>query len=168
MRTKIALQTTLVGCALITFLYNWTTVSRFLSDTVLSSRSPVTQQSSMHLAEASKAAATIVHIVLFAFKPEVSESTKLDVSSRMLALKHKTRHPDTNRPYILSASGGLDNSPEGLQANFTHGFVVEFKCAADRDYYVAKDPVHQAFVKSLDGIVDKALVFDYHPGVFKL
>lgn len=43
----------------------------------------------------------------------------------------------------------------------THAFVVQFASAEDRDYYVQKDPVHQAFVKSLDGIVEKAQVVDF-------
>lgn len=48
----------------------------------------------------------------------------------------------------------------------SHAFVVEFASAEDRDYYVLKDPVHQAFVRSLDGIVEKAQVIDFTDGVF--
>lgn len=48
----------------------------------------------------------------------------------------------------------------------SHAFVVEFASAAERDFYVEKDPVHLAFVRSLDGIIEKAQVIDYTPGVF--
>lgn len=48
----------------------------------------------------------------------------------------------------------------------THAFVVEFASAEDRDYYVQKDPVHQDFVRSLDGIVEKAQVIDFTDRVF--
>lgn len=33
----------------------------------------------------------------------------------MIALKDKCIHPRTQKPYIIRSSGGIDNSPEGLQ-----------------------------------------------------
>lgn len=45
-------------------------------------------------------------------------------------------------------------------------FVSEFEKDEDRQYYLEKDPAHLAFVKSLDGIVAKAQVVDFTPGVF--
>jgi hypothetical protein len=36
------------------------------------------------------------------------------VSTRMLALKDKCIHPQTQQPYIKAASGGTNNNPEGL------------------------------------------------------
>lgn len=48
----------------------------------------------------------------------------------------------------------------------THGFIVEFPSAEDRDYYVGEDPIHQAFIKSLDGLVEKAVVIDFVNGVY--
>ena len=47
----------------------------------------------------------------------------------------------------------------------THGFIVEFASAEDRDYYVRKDPAHLEFVKSLDGVIEKAQVIDFTPSV---
>jgi hypothetical protein len=52
------------------------------------------------------------------------------------------------------------------QGDLTHGFVVEFENASDRDYYVQKDPAHQTFVKSLGDQVVDVRVVDYEPGVF--
>lgn len=37
---------------------------------------------------------------------------------RMLALKDNCVHPTSQQPYIKSASGGKDNSPEGIQVSF--------------------------------------------------
>ncbi|KAJ6006034.1 Dimeric alpha-beta barrel [Penicillium sp. IBT 35674x] len=109
---------------------------------------------------------SIIHIVLFRFKPHLEPKEVLDVCDRMLALKHKCVHPETKLPYIKAFTGGLDNSPEKISRDITHGFVVEFKSAADRDYYVHSDPAHLAFVESLEGILEIAQVIDYTPGVF--
>lgn len=37
---------------------------------------------------------------------------------RMLTLKDNCVHPTSQQPYIKSASGGKDNSPEGIQVSF--------------------------------------------------
>jgi hypothetical protein len=42
--------------------------------------------------------------------------------------------------------------------------VVEFASKEDRDYYVSKDPAHQAFVKSIDGKTEDVRVLDYELG----
>ena len=103
----------------------------------------------------------------------------------MLSLKDTCMHPASNKPYIVSASGGVDNSPEGAQVRlriyrrgrpfthidhpqggFTHGFVVEFASKEDRDHYVAKDPTHQAFVKKNSSRFDDVRVIDYEKGVY--
>ncbi|MCJ1244046.1 hypothetical protein MMC30_001243 [Trapelia coarctata] len=109
---------------------------------------------------------TLVHIVLFEFKPSTEPATIKDVCSRMLALKTQCIHPTTQKPYVLDSSGGRDNSIEGLQGGISHGFVVHFANEEDREYYISKDPAHLAFVKSLEGIVERAQVVDYVPGVF--
>ncbi|KAL9102190.1 MAG: hypothetical protein Q9163_002638 [Psora crenata] len=84
----------------------------------------------------------------------------------MLALKDECMHPATDKPYIKTSVGGKDNSTEGIQDGITHGFVVEFESEEYRDYYVAKDPAHLAFVKSIEEVVEKAQVVDFAPGVF--
>ena len=48
----------------------------------------------------------------------------------------------------------------------THGFIVEFDSAEDRDYYAKEDPAHKAFVKELVEVVSKVQVVDFMPGVF--
>jgi len=109
---------------------------------------------------------TLVHIVLFEFKPSVELEVIEDVCRRMLALKTNCIHPKTKNPYILESSGGRDNSPEGHQGGFSHGFVSHFESLEDRRYYLEEDPAHLAFVKSLEGVIEHVRVVDYTPGVF--
>ncbi|EAU38715.1 conserved hypothetical protein [Aspergillus terreus NIH2624] len=108
----------------------------------------------------------LTHIVLFQFKADTPPEVVKDVCSRMLALKDKCIHPASQKPYIKSSSGGVDNSPEGMQGGITHAFVVEYDSAADRDYYVNEDPAHREFVQSLGDVLEKAQVIDFTPGVF--
>lgn len=94
-------------------------------------------------------------------------------------------HPDTNKAYIVSISGGKNNSSEGrdvmispasftahppdhekLQKGLTHGFVVEFASLTDRDYYTEKDPVHAKLGKALLEGSEIVTVLDYEVGVF--
>ncbi|KAI9717067.1 MAG: hypothetical protein M1812_005002 [Candelaria pacifica] len=83
-----------------------------------------------------------------------------------MALRTRCIHPQTQKPYIKTSAGGRDNSPEGQQGGFSHGFVVEFDNEEDRKYYLEKDPAHLGFVKSIEGIVESARIVDFEPGVF--
>ncbi|EXJ81770.1 hypothetical protein A1O1_07835 [Capronia coronata CBS 617.96] len=125
---------------------------------------------------------SIVHIVLFKLKSSLSDAEKKEFCDDMLSLKGTCMHPASNKPYIVSSSGGVDNSPEGaqvglflssmgphhnhMQGGFTHGFVVEFASKEDRDYYVSQDPAHQAFVKKNSLRFEDARVLDYEKGVY--
>ncbi|KAI9682445.1 MAG: hypothetical protein M1829_000237 [Trizodia sp. TS-e1964] len=106
----------------------------------------------------------IVHIVLFEYTPETTPETIKDVSSRLLGLKGKCFHPQTNNPIIKSARGGRDNSPEGLQEGISHAYVFEFENKEDRDLYLVALP-HLEFIKTLEGVVKRAEVIDFAPGV---
>ncbi|KAM0329444.1 hypothetical protein ACHAQA_004752 [Verticillium albo-atrum] len=114
----------------------------------------------------SAAMGPITHLVLFQFKADASSSAIKDATTRMLQLKENCVHPTSGTPYILSAKGGRDNSVENLQGGITHAFVVEFSSASDRNYYVKEDPEHQAFIKSIDGLVTKAVVVDFADGIY--
>lgn len=39
----------------------------------------------------------------------------LQICSRMLGLKDTCLHPSSQKPYIRTSSGGIDDSPEGIQ-----------------------------------------------------
>ncbi|GAB1320904.1 hypothetical protein MFIFM68171_11114 [Madurella fahalii] len=109
---------------------------------------------------------SVTHTVLFQFKADAKPEDVKAACDRFLALKETCLHPTSNSIYIKSLKGGKDNSPEGLQNGATHGFVVEFDSVEDRDYYVSTDPTHQAFVKSIGDLVEKAIVVDFVDGVY--
>ncbi|KAK5660634.1 hypothetical protein OQA88_11996 [Cercophora sp. LCS_1] len=109
---------------------------------------------------------TVTHTVLFQFKPGASAADVNAACARFLSLKSTCLHPTHKTAYIKSLKGGKDNSLEGLQGGITHGFVVEFDSLEDRDYYVNEDPSHKAFVASIGGLIDKAVVVDFSDGEF--
>ncbi|KAH6622986.1 hypothetical protein F5144DRAFT_582058 [Chaetomium tenue] len=109
---------------------------------------------------------SVTHIVLFKFKDDVKPEAVKDACLKIPSLKDTCVHPTTKQPYILSLKSGKDNSPEGLQGGLTHGFVVEFASAEDRDYYVKSDPGHQDFIKSFAGVLEKITVLDFSDGVY--
>jgi hypothetical protein len=65
--------------------------------------------------------------------------------------------------YIKPRSAAL-TAANALKDPHTHGFVVEFESAEDRDYYVFKDPAHQEFVKFAGEVANGVKVVDYEPG----
>ncbi|KAK1579976.1 stress responsive A/B barrel domain-containing protein [Colletotrichum navitas] len=109
---------------------------------------------------------SVVHVVQFQYKELVPIDDVKSICDSMLALRDNCIHPTSNKTYIKSIAGGLDNSPEGLQDGITHVFVVEFESSEDRDYYVHKDPAHRAFVEKAGPSILKARVVDFTPGVF--
>ncbi|KAK0622819.1 stress responsive A/B barrel domain-containing protein [Immersiella caudata] len=109
---------------------------------------------------------TVTHVVLFKFKLGILVGHAKALCANFVGLQYSCLRPTDNRRYILSIKGGINNSPEGLQDGITHGFVVEFASAEDRDYYVDKDPSHKAFVKSIEGLVEKVVVVDFSEGVY--
>ncbi len=48
----------------------------------------------------------------------------------------------------------------------THAFISHFVSEADRKYYLEKDPVHLAFVKSVGPLVKQVKVVDFEDGLF--
>ncbi|PSN63533.1 dabb-domain-containing protein [Corynespora cassiicola Philippines] len=106
----------------------------------------------------------IVHIVLFEWKPTVTQEQVEQACNRMLAFRETCLHPTTKKPYLKSCSGGRNNSPEGHAGGYTHGFVVEFEAEEDRDYYLTKDPEHLGFVKSAGELIQNVKVLDFEPG----
>ncbi|KAK4250128.1 stress responsive A/B barrel domain-containing protein [Corynascus novoguineensis] len=109
---------------------------------------------------------SVTHIVLFQFRADAEPEAVKAAVDRFRSLKDNCIHPTSKTPYILSLKCGKDNSPEGLQNGMTHGFVVEFASAEDRDYYVTTDPVHQNFVKSIGDVLEKPVVLDFSDGVY--
>ncbi|KAL9059897.1 MAG: hypothetical protein Q9162_000967 [Coniocarpon cinnabarinum] len=86
---------------------------------------------------------TVVHIVSVGFKPEVSQDQITNTCHNFIALGQKCIHPSSNKPYIKSARGGKDNSPEGMQ-----------------------DPAHLQFVDSFKPLIKTLQINDFTPAEF--
>lgn len=54
----------------------------------------------------------IVHIVHFAYNCD--EATKQEIASRFLKMQQQCISKTDSKPYILSLTGGKNNSPEGM------------------------------------------------------
>ncbi|KAI0150170.1 hypothetical protein GGR57DRAFT_199349 [Xylariaceae sp. FL1272] len=106
------------------------------------------------------------HVVAFQFNAGSPPELVKELVDRMSALKETCLHPKAGKPYIISASGGVDNSVQGLQNGLTHVFLVNFACKEDRDYYAIEDPVHLEFVKWSENVVSQVLAIDYVEGEF--
>lgn len=96
----------------------------------------------------------IRHSVHFRFRKDADVAA---IAAALKGLQHKI-------PGILAISFGADNSPEGLQKGFTHGFSVDFTDAAARDAYLPH-PDHQVVgkmvVAALDGGLEGLAVIDW-------
>lgn len=115
---------------------------------------------------------TVIHIVLFRFKPHVSADEREDVKRRFLALKQDGRRD--GHPYIEDIVAGAQTSGEGAERGFEMAFVVRFASEGDRNFYVGapivtdpscSDQQHEAFKKAVGSrIADDGwgvLVFDF-------
>ena len=95
----------------------------------------------------------IRHVVLFSFKTTAEREEVMAVEAAFAQLPQQI---DLIRAY----EWGTNVSPEGIDQGFTHCFLLTFTSAVDRDAYLVH-PAHQAFVASLQPVLEKALVIDY-------
>ena len=94
------------------------------------------------------------HVVLFKFKDDAKQEDvdRLNKSFHALA---------ASIPVIKDFEWGINDSPENFHQDFTHCYLVTFDSEEDRDSIYSPHPAHQAFVKSLDGHLEKVFVVDY-------
>ena len=97
------------------------------------------------------------HVVVFKYKPEATEAQIQEITDAFKAL------PD-QIPGIIGFEHGINNSPEGLNQDFTHVYLMTFENEEARDTYLPH-PKHAAFGEILmgSGIFDGAFVVDYVP-----
>ena len=105
---------------------------------------------SLHAAEPAK---VLRHVVLFKFNDDAGEAQVQKIVDAFRALPSQI-------DAIQDFEYGTDVSPEGKADGFTHCFLVTFADEQARDAYLPH-PAHQAFVKQLRPLLDKALVVDY-------
>src|SRR5262245_9899001 len=108
---------------------------------------------SVPAAESSMKSEKLLHVVSFKFKPSAKPEQIESVVNAFRALKKKI-------PQIQTLEWGTNVSPEKHDKGFTHGFLLSFKSAKDRDDYLVH-PEHAAFGKSLGPILDDVFVIDY-------
>lgn len=97
----------------------------------------------------------IRHIVCFKFKENADTRQIAHIEQEFSALSRKI-------PGIISLERGKNNSPEGLNKEFTHCFVVSFESEEARSLYLPH-PDHQAFVSLLEPVLDDVFVIDFTP-----
>lgn len=101
--------------------------------------------------------AHVMHVVLFRFKSETSQAKIDEIFSTLASLQEKI-------PGLLNFSGGPYSSPEGLNQNFTHGFVMTFADEESRDGYLPHpehDAVKRLIVPELEGGLSGVVAFDW-------
>ena len=96
------------------------------------------------------------HVVCFKFKEDASKKQVDAVVKAFVALGKKI-------PAIKDFEMGTNNSPEGLNKEFTHCFVVTFADEKGRKEYLPH-PEHKKFVELLKPILDDVFVIDYWTG----
>ncbi|MCJ8278465.1 MAG: Dabb family protein [Rivularia sp. ALOHA_DT_140] len=95
----------------------------------------------------------IQHIALFKFKPEVTTDTIDNLFDKLLELKQII-------PGITYFSGGPYSSNEGLNKDFTHGFLMTFESIEARDNYLPH-PEHERVKQEILVCINDILVFDF-------
>jgi hypothetical protein len=96
---------------------------------------------------------TLRHLVFFKFKDSASLEEIKIVNDAFIALPKSI-------PEIKGFEWGLNNSPENLNQELTHCYMVTFSSEADREIYLPH-PNHIAFLEKLKPILDKVVVLDY-------
>ena len=93
------------------------------------------------------------HAVFFKFKPEVTAEQVKDIEQAFAELPKKI-------PGVTGYEWGTSESVEKLNDGFTHCFFVTFKDKAALEVYLPHE-AHKAFGAKLNGLLEKAFVFDY-------
>lgn len=98
-----------------------------------------------------KARGRLVHMVAFKFKETATPEQIRLVETEFAALPSKI-------PVIRSYEAGTNVSPEGFNRGFTHGFILTFASAADRDAYLVH-PDHKKFAEVVGPVLAPEGVF---------
>jgi hypothetical protein len=90
---------------------------------------------------------------MFQFKSGVTESQIAGCFSEMQAMVGKI-------PGLLDMEHGPYESAEGLNDGFTHGFIMTFDSAANRDAYLPH-PEHERVRDIVVPRLERVVVFDF-------
>jgi hypothetical protein len=95
----------------------------------------------------------LYHVVCFKYKPDAPREKIQAVEKGIKGLKDKI-------PGIKSVTYGTNNSPERLNKDFTHAFIVVFESEKARDDYIPH-PEHKAVVEVIKQVVADVFVIDF-------
>jgi hypothetical protein len=95
----------------------------------------------------------VKHIALFKFKEGTAQEQIDQALDQILELSESI---DGIEDYV----GGVNNSPEGLNQGYTHGFVMTFKDAAARDTYLTH-PDHERVKTTVLPSIGSIVIFDF-------
>jgi len=93
------------------------------------------------------------HFGVFQFKPEITQEQIDESFVALVDLKNKI-------PGLTSVEHGPYKSDEGLNDGFTHGFIMTFETAKDRDNYLPH-PDHLKVVDLVQPRLERLVVFDF-------
>jgi hypothetical protein len=97
--------------------------------------------------------AKIKHVALTKFKAGTTEDQIQKAFEELMDLSELV-------PAVEDYVAGPNNSPEGLNKGYTHGFVMTFTDAAARDAYLTH-PDHERVKASVLPLIEDVLVFDF-------
>lgn len=100
-----------------------------------------------------QAAEKLQHVVAFKFKSSASAADIKKVEDAFRGLKKSIRE-------IQDFEWGTNVSPEKHDKGFTHGFILTFKSAKDRDVYL-EHPEHKAFGQLVGPLLEDVFVIDF-------
>lgn len=93
------------------------------------------------------------HVVAFKFKETATPDDIKKVETAFRDLKKKIKE-------IQDYEWGINNSPEGLNKDCTHGFILTFKNEKDRQTYL-DHPDHKEFGKLVGPLLGDVFVIDF-------
>jgi hypothetical protein len=93
------------------------------------------------------------HYGILKFKPEVTNPAIDECFDALTSMVGKI-------PGLLDLEHGPYQSDEGLNEDFTHGFIMTFDSVESRDAYLPH-PVHEAVKDIVVPRLEKVIVFDF-------
>lgn len=93
------------------------------------------------------------HFGVFQFKPEITPAQIDNCFAELRGMVGKI-------PGLLDIEHGPYQSDEGLNEDFTHGFIMTFDSLESRDAYLPH-PIHEAVKDVVVPCLERVVVFDF-------
>ena len=93
------------------------------------------------------------HFGVFQFKPEITPEQIDNCFAELVGMVGKI-------PGLLEIEHGPYQSDEGLNEDFTHGFIMTFDSLESRDAYLPH-PIHEAVKDVVVPCLERVVVFDF-------